>query len=271
MPNHNRINLIHTTYNRQIQRAAQDFGDHEGMGTPRITRWIAQFRNNDIQLAIKILQEIKYYSTENIRAMVHGLVGLTYHHFPQIDRDKIFFIPVGFSFEGSSIIARALRDEIGNERRIKQMADLEKLEAGTFDVLVFIDDFSGTGNTLKSWWDNVETLVLPRNVPFAIALLVLNHRAREIIEQFAGIICVDELDENRNVVSPNSRSFTAMEKQKIIDYCRLTGCAEKYLLGYGECGLLIAFKHQCPNNSLPILWHTCEQAQWEGLFKRSAL
>jgi len=178
---------------------------------------------------------------------------------------------VGLPFEGSSIIARALRDEIRNERRIKQMSDLEKLEPGTFDALVFIEDFSGTGNTLKSWWNNVETIVRPRNVPFAIALLVLNNRARKIVEQFADLICVDELDESCNVVSPQSGSFTAPEKQKIIHYCRLTGCADKYLLGYDGCGLLVAFKHGCPNDSLPILWHTCEHAPWEGLFKRSGL
>jgi len=28
----------------------------------------------------------------------------------------------------------------------------------------------------------------------------------------------------------------------------------KYPIGYGNCGLLIAYHFQCPNNSLPILW-----------------
>jgi len=271
MVNFSRINTIQTTYGPQISRAAHDFGDHEGMGTPKITRWIAQFHDDDISLAIRILQEIKYYSIENIRSMVRSLVGLTYHHFHQISRDRILFIPVGRPYEGSSVIARALRDEIRNERRIKHMSDLEKLDPGTFDALVFLEDFSGTGNTLRAWWDNVEPLVLPRNVPFAIALLVLNYRAREIVEQFINILCVDELDESYNVISTHSQRFTETEKQRIIHYCRLTGCDNKYLLGYGNCGLLVAFKHQCPNNSLPILWHTCERTQWEGLFKRSGL
>jgi len=216
MPNPSRIDTIQTAHGRHIDRAAQDFGDHEGMGTPRITRWITQFDDADIPLAVRILQEIKYYSTENIRAMVHSLVGLTSHHFAQIDQNKILFIPIGLPFEGSSIIARALRDEIRDARRIKQMAELERLEPGTFDALVFLEDFSGTGGTLKSWWDNVESIVLPRNVPFAIALLVLNHRAREIVERFANIICIDELDETFNVVSPSSRSFTITEKQKML-------------------------------------------------------
>lgn len=270
--NPSRTDAIQINYGSQISRAAQDFGDHEGMGTPKITRWIAQFHDGDIPLAVKILEEIKYYSIENIRAMVHNLVGLVHQYFREISQSKIFFIPIGETYEGSSVIARALREEI-NETRIKHMSDLERLDPEAYDALVFVEDFSGTGETLEKWWDNVEPLVRPREVPFAIALLVLNFCAREVIEQFASVVCVNELNESHNVVSPSSRLFTEAEKQRLVHYCRLTGCRDKYLLGYGKCGLLLAFKHQCPNNSLPILWHTCRRPEyeWEGLFKRSGL
>jgi len=264
-----RIDAIQTIYFRQISRAAQDFGDHEGVGTPRITRWILQFEDSDTPLAVKILGEITYYSSENIRSMVSQLVRLTYGRFHPISRNRILFIPIGRPYEGSSVVARVLRDEIRNERQIKHMSDLERLRPGTFDALVFLDDFSGTGSTLRTWWDMVEPIVLPRRVPFAIALLVLNCRARQVVEEFANILCVTELDETYNVVSARSGRFTAAEKEKIIHYCRMTGCSDEYQLGFGDCGLLVAFKHLCPNNSLPILWHTCER--WEGLFKRSGL
>lgn len=270
MTNHNRFNLIQTRHIRQITRAAQDFGDHEGMGTPKITRWLAQFDDPDIGLALKVLDESKYYSSENIRALVHNLVGITNHHFRQFPQDRILYVPIGFPYEGSAIIARALRDELEGEERIIQMADLENLEKGTFDALVFLDDFSGTGRTLKTWWKNVEMIILPRNVPFVIALLVLNQRARNVVEQFAGLLCVDELNEDYNVFSQNS-AFTNNEKTKLVKYCRKTGCSSQYLMGFKGCGLLVAFKHQCPNNSLPILWHTNENPQWESLFKRYAI
>jgi len=271
MPNLSRINTIQTNYGHIISRIAHDFGDHEGMGTPKISRWVAQYDDNDIPLAMKILREIRYYSIENIRSMIRSLVRLTYHHFSMVDQNRILFIPIGASYEGSSVVARALRDEIRNERRIKSMADLESLEPGTFDALVFLDDFSGTGSTLKIWWMNVESIVLPRNVPFAIALLVLNYRARDTIEQFANVICIDELDQSFNVIGPQSQRFTQTEKDRIVEYCRRTGCHPKYLFGFKECGLLVAFKHQCPNNSLPILWHACDQPPWEALFKSAGL
>lgn len=271
MSNPSRIQSIQTTYGPQISRRASDFGDHEGMGTPKITRWIAQFDNGDLPLAVKILQEIKYYSTENIRSMVRVLVSLSCHHFGAIDQNRIIFVPIGASYEGSSVIARALRDELRDQRRIKSMADLENLDPSTFDALVFLDDFSGTGNQLSEWWQNVESIVRPRNVPFAVALLVLNCSARNRIEKFTEVVCVDELNEGHNVLSLNSQTFTQQEKNRIIEYCRRTGCAHKLLFGFGKCGLLVAFKHQCPNNSLPILWYESGASTWESLFKRSGL
>jgi hypothetical protein len=266
-----RINLIQTTYCAAIARATNDFGDHEGMGSPRITRWIAHFEDADHPLAIKILREIKYYRSENIRAMVRSLVQLSCIHFRAVDPNRILFIPIGEPFEGSSVIARALRDELQGEERIKRLSDLERLTQGTFDAIVFLDDFSGTGSQLEEWWENVEPIVLPRNVPFAIALLVMNHRARRKIEQFTNVLCVDELDVSHNILSPLSGKFTQIEKDKITEYCRRTGCEKAYLQGFGRCGLLLAFKHQCPDNSLPILWYDEGDTSWEPLFRRYGL
>lgn len=271
MPSLSRSETVQISYGHIIDRIAQDFGDHEGIRSTKITRWLLQFEETDLPLAVKILGEIKYYSSANIRAMIRNLVGLAYSHFSQISRDKILFVPIGAPYEGSSVVVRALRDELRSERQIKSMADLENLTPTTFNAIVFLDDFSGTGNTLGSWWDNVESIVRPRNVPFAIALLVLNHRARARIEQITRAICVDELDETHNVLSDQSRTFSQPEKEKIVEYCRRTGCTSEYLRGRGGCGLLVAFKHQCPNNSLPILWHNCDRVSWESLFKRYGL
>lgn len=263
-----RFSLVQTIYRPQIVRAAEEFGDHEGVGIPKITRWMVQFEDDDLPLAEKILDEITYYSSSKIRSMVRRLVESIYHKFDEFTTDKILFIPIGYSFEGSSIVARALRDVIG-ERFIKHMSDLERLERGTYDALVFLDDFSGTGSTLVSWWVNVESIVEPRGVPFILALLVLNSRARPPIEEFTDVLCVDELDEEYNVVSLNSSKFSEDEKQRLFHYCKSIGCRPEYQLGFGECGLLVAFKHGCPDNSLPILWHTNED--WESLFKRSGI
>lgn len=46
------------------------------------------------------------------------------------------------------------------------------------------------------------------------------------------------------------------------------GKIEKPYLGFDECGLPIVLSHNCPNNSLPIIWHESEDKKYRALFPR---
>ena len=72
-----------------------------------------------------------------------------------------------------------------------------------------------------------------------------------------------------DVLSPTSEIFENDEKSRIRYYCEKTGCTPEYRYGYLFCGLLLTFKHGCPDNSLPIIWQ--DNHLWKGLFKRSGL
>jgi hypothetical protein len=171
--------------------------------------------------------------------------------------NAISFVPVGGVTSGSMNIARALADihrKTTAKWKIFSMAEVERQDSQGIDAIVFIDDFSGTGNSLKEWWQEVEPLVLPKRAVVLVGLLVMNYLAREQILKFAeNAVYVQELDESDNAVSPRSKHFNKLERQTLMTYCRKTGATGKYLKGYGGCGLLVAFRHGCPNNSLPIL------------------
>jgi hypothetical protein len=98
---------------------------------------------------------------------------------------------------------------------------------------------------------------------------VLNERAYERIRSFANVLAVEELGVNANMLAPESPTFSEEEKPRLFEYCQRTGCQEKFEGGYGQCGLLVAFKHGCPNNSLPILWF--HDRNWRSLFNRRAI
>ena len=150
------------------------------------------------------------------------------------------------------------------------MAELEDFPADEIGAIVFLDDFSGTGETLTDWWTNVEMLVRPKQAPLVVALLVLSGSARESIEEFSNIvIAVEELTENDNVLSEGSNILSIQEKESVLGYCQRTGCEEAFCRGYGNSGLLMAFRHGCPDNSLPILWHDSDE--WQSLFRRRAV
>lgn len=262
---------IRTRFHPVINNAAGRFHDHESMSRTRILQWIEQFDDVDLECGIKVLQNIKYYSAPQIRQMLRTLVRLAYQSLRGIPRNKIYFVPVGRAGGGANIVARALEDVPGvNRNRIKHMLELDKLQSRDVGGIVFLDDFSGTGQTLVTWWETVEMMVRPKNARFVVAVLVLNHSAPEKIKQFANdLVGADHLTENDNSLSGLSAMFTDPEKETLLAYCGRTKSPAEYLRGFGDCGLLVAFRHGCPNDSLPILWH--RSGTWLPLFRRRAM
>ncbi len=260
MTSNSRTHSVYAIHSKAIQRAAQDFGDHEGVTEGKVLRWLLNFKDVDLELGIKVLQGIRYYSTSNIWTMTQELVKIVRKEFADLPWNKVFFVPIGAPYSGAMTITRVLRDtRVVQKSNIKFMVDLEKMPRDEIGALVFIDDFSGTGKTLSDWWPIVEPIVLPKNVPCVLGVLVLNSKARTVVEKFVKrVYCIDELEEKENVLSSVSTHFNSTEKAAIAEYCKSTKASTDYLYGFGKCGLLLAFKHGCPNDSLPILWHAAD-------------
>jgi hypothetical protein len=258
---------IELKFDDVISIAETSYGDHEGVRRPNIIRWIAQFPRKSQNVAAKVLGGLTYYSASNIHALTRELVAIVYENF-KIAKNKIFFIPIGGAGSGSQIIARHLKS-IGTVPKscVLNLIDVGRIKPSENQVIVLIDDFSGTGQTIKDWWKNVSTLLLPTKAKIILGILVLNSSARNNIEEVGPIFCTTELNETHNVFHINSRKFDDKEKKQLLHACQKTGCHERFLRGNGENGLLVVFKHGCPNNSLPILWHE-KVGYWEKLFNR---
>jgi len=148
------------------------------------------------------------------------------------------------------------------------LLELHRKQPEDVGVVVLFDDFSGTGQAVKEWWDINESIIRPKEAHVVLGLLVLNHLARATLEEITDqIMAVKELLAAANVFHEGCTEFSQNEKRSLLSLCRKTGCAKEYMMGRGECGLLVVFKHGCPNNSIPILWHHNEGV-WESLFQR---
>lgn len=265
-----RTTQIQTEYGEAIEEAVIRFGDHEDMNVSRVVRWLAQFEDADLPLAVQIIRAVHYFNGINIRTMTRQLFDITVEELKRRRLRRAAFVAVGTIGAGSGTVARVLRDAInGTRHRMLSMLDVAKLQRGAVDAIVFIDDFSGTGESLEKWWENVEPIVRPTNSEVFVGLLVLNERAYKRIRAFAQVLAVEELTANENMLAPESSTFSEEEKPRVFEYCQRTGCGSKYEAGWGQCGLLIAFKHGCPNNSLPVLWF--HDGNWRSLFNRRAI
>jgi hypothetical protein len=253
-----------------VDDALDRFGDHEGVTRGRILRWLSQFADEDVALAVKSLEHVRYYDAARVRAMTRQLVRIVRDEFRRTESRRIVFVPVGDVGSSAGVVARVLSDlREGPRCRVVAMRDLGGLDPKTVSVIVLVDAFSGTGKQLAEWWEVVEPLVRPMGAAVVVGLLVLNGKARPKIQGFARLLCVDELLEDADVLSAACQTFDGDEKEALLDYCKNTGTDAEFVRGYGECGLLVAFKHGCPNNSLPILWW--DSKSWRQLFKRRAI
>lgn len=267
-----RTTRIQTDYQDDVDIALQRFGDHEDMSEARVVRWLAQFPDEDLTLALQIIQSVRYVNGLNLRSMTAQLLKIAVDELKKRGHKRLGFVAVGNPGSGSSVVARVLRDLVRGQHRMLSMVDLISLKPGQIEALVFVDDFSGTGNTLQKWWQNVESLVRPTGSAVYVGLLLLNERARDLIEKFAHVLAVDELLGSADVFSNENRGFSVSEKATLLEHCRRTGCGPEYERGRGQCGLLLSFKHGCPNNSLPVLWFSGKPAKkWRPLFNRRAI
>lgn len=256
--------------------AVKAFSDHEDITLSTVLAWAEQFRND--KLALKLLSNIDYFSGTIIRQMANDMVELVCEKLLLKSVKDILFVPIGNPSEGSAVVARAIMGVTGIKRsQIKTLADLERIRRrSTVRALVLLDDFSGSGDTLMEWWENIEATLRPwedeKSVSIVLGILVINHKAMERLKNFAIVTFYCKyLGPAYDVSSNNCSRFSSSEKRNIINICKsIVGNKTIYTRGYKDCGLLVAFKHGCPNNSLPILWWPSKRT-WKALFIRHAL
>lgn len=265
-----RTTIVHADYGGDIEDAVDRFGDHEDMTEGRVLKWLLQFDDEDLALASKVLQAITYVNAINIRKMTSTLLHMVLERMTAEGLVRAAFVAVASAASGSGNVARALRDALrGSGHVLISMLDLAQAGNDDFDAVVFVDDFSGTGETLSEWWENVESVVRPKNAQVFAGLLIVTEAALDEISVFAEVVAVDELDLTHNALADENTIFSDDEKIRIRYYCERTGVDSELCAGYGECGLLLAFRHGSPDNSLPIIWAKTDD--WRPLFKRRGL
>ena len=149
--------------------------------------------------------------------------------------------------------------------------------------IVFVDDLCGSGTQAVDYGDAVlrdlRAIADRRNRAIELQYLVLfgteiglsKTRNSEIFD----LVCaVTELDATYVTFGPRSRVFRHPPDH--IDGTQSRLLSEGYgrklwsrwPLGFGDCQLLLAFHHNVPNNSLPILWGSRPGDGWKPAFQR---
>jgi hypothetical protein len=248
-------------------------GYHHTVTEQRIERWLGQFKPDDRDLAARILDCVEFVTHEQMTGAFRSMLAcITGWHIDESKRQgKWRFVAYSASAGESGDymlhtfrLANRLNGRRFNELFIHRR-DLICQDIGPQDTVIFVDDFAGTGDQVCANWPEMQEL-LPQNPTIYLLLVAASTRARAKIadQTMLEVVPHIELTERDNVFSPRCSHFSPAERRALLIYGKRAD--KRSPMGYGGCGMVIVFAHNCPNNSIPIL-HACNR-KWEGLFRR---
>lgn len=241
-----------------------------------IDEWISQFEEEEQEVLLKLLKNFHYYTNRKLKYCVCNLFSkLTALKDFSIDMACVF-IPtykefgVGFSniFFSDFWLCNDLYDY--SEGNIYSL--LENGEC--FDTIVIVDDYSGTGKTVKKTIEKcIKSNENCRESAFFVLTAEISKKAIENIRKYVkeeGItldivsLRVTEKAFKKGYVFDEYNTITAQNKFQTISLNHKVG--NDFILGYGKTQALISFEYNTPNNTLGLFWH--EDDNFIAMFKR---
>jgi hypothetical protein len=253
-----------------------DFGGYRHQVTPpHIDSWLKQFHKKDRDVAARVLDSVDFVGFTKISRLYKELLNaIPGWHFQASKRQgKWRFVPFSDSAgeSGDSMLhlfrlANGLDRKEFNELFIHR-SDLLRSDLASEDTVVFVDDFSGSGDTVCGSWKLAFQELLHMQPRTYIVLLGATQKACKRIGTETDLTPVTgfRLSNKHNIFDSTCGHFNNNEKEIILKYCKIADPKEPQ--GYKAGGLVVVFAHRCPNNTIPILHE--ESNKWSALFRRA--
>jgi hypothetical protein len=272
---------------KRFRRWVRRFGSYRAeVTTITIESWIKQFKKRDRDLAARVLDAVEFYGQSQISAAYRqALASLPgWHRSPSQRGGQWRFTAMSggsgqsgdamlHQFRVANCLDAAQSDGLFVSRsdlfRQPMLPETDPQKLGKNDVVVFLDDFSGTGQQVCDAWNDPVTsfgALLAGVGKVYLILVAASKQARQRISRETTIVPVPahELHEADDVFSDRCRHFTPSDQVRLLHYGEIADT--KQPRGFGNCGLLVVLQHRTPNNSIPILH--ADHHKWTGLFPR---
>jgi len=271
------------------------------LGPDEIFKWLHNFSNeNEIYLALVLANNILYYTLDQIRYLWtiilmnrvkllllnemfrdEALPDIT-EWFPEYLRKKCIFVGYGKAGKSGQNMVYSFKQS-HNIKNLRYMELFEFLHSSedfsTKERVFLLDDFMGSGNQAKTaWYSKIEGKSFndvseeDPHLKFIYLALVGFREGKKIIEENTPmkVILGEELDERFKCFSDVSMIYEnhneRIEARRVME--EKGRMLYKYPLGYDNMELAVAFCHNTPNNSLPVIWKRMPDKGWSPLFER---
>lgn len=258
----------------RYRRWLSTFGAYRETVTQAIVEdWIEQFEDRHKDTAARVLDSLQFITFNTIgvafRDALASLPGWSVSESKRVGKWR--FVPFSQS-SGESADSMMHRFRIANNLAGKPhnpmflyRSELASEGLGPEDSVVFVDDFTATGDqVLEAWEIFAELLTECGNIYYVCVAASKSAIARVQNETDMKVIAQCILTSKDDIFDDACAYFDDKEKRTIEQYCKLASKANPR--GRGNCGYVLVFAHQCPNNSIPILH--AESRNWTPLFPR---
>lgn len=237
-----------------------------------IVAWIKQFEPEHVDLATKILDNITLISDIDIQRGYHSALNALdgWSVDPGRRRGRWAFIGLGGQAESGQAMLHMFREANNltadrHQHLFVTPTELPAMRLTAFDTVVFVDDFSGTGDQFGKRFETFKELV-SSEARMRLFLAAATSKAMSVLQDLEDIEIVSTrvLGPSENILSNDNVVFAADEKAAILPYCKKASRVKPE--GYGKCGLLLVISRKTPNNSLPILH--ADNKKWKSIFPR---
>ncbi|WDE12034.1 hypothetical protein [Thalassomonas haliotis] len=266
-----------------------------------LNRWLTNFKTDESKyLAACMLDALTYRSKKMCHSMMRKILGETVpnycrsigiENFEKISEwqnliksgnSLVRFTPVSISdgkVKSSSVIVRHFIEANDIPQRcVQQTENLERAIKNGTQLIVFLDDFAGTGLQFNKFIKQKELEKFTDRVNFLYTPLAAHTAAIKRIESkhpSIKVLPVEILDEQHEFFHECKDGFfrgdqtnTVQDAKKYYEnYCSKAFDNDKDLFGLENQCLTYSFFLSCPNNNLKALYH--EQPQgWKRLLFR---
>ena len=238
--------------------------------------WLRQFDRYDRKSLRKLVRKLIYIEEAQL---IHLLMAahqnfLNFLRTAEFSREQVIFLSFDEAGSSSSTVLNLLRDAAHLEAQnceILDSHDLSKLAALTYKlgegVLVYVDDFVGSGNQVTKNINFVRPNLQGNFVEVVLSVCV----CEEAIDALSALdVRVESGMEHAKADRPlhaNTQVFSPAEKQRLVALCALV--APPVGLGFRRMATMVVLYRNTPNNCPTVFRGSKGQRPYFGILPRT--
>ena len=237
---------------------------HTPLSQRRLKDFLNQFLPRQMELGLKVLDQVYYFSQEETTKQIKLLVSLLCDEI-NLKSPNVYFCTMSTSSgQSTDTVMRTVRHVTGMgsstyDSRFLFFKDLESWQSDADQkTIIFIDDFIGSGDTVSNaWYGLCSREWYNKNHQYYVGVIVGYKSIIDRIEEetLFKIISAATLAENTRIFHNNNSVFSRSEKTALKKYCRMADERPDFQYGYKNTQSLIVFQENTPDNTIAILHH----------------